>query len=158
MVRILYRSPFLLKNNLLQYSMSTFSSLPTGTVTFLFTDIEGSTQLLHRLGAEYTALLAEQREILRSVFERWRGQEVDTQGDAFFVAFQRASDAVEATIDAQRNLAAHAWPEGEIVLVRMGLHTGRRRASPMWLTAGKFCFPRPPSPWFVMTSSRVSAR
>ncbi len=68
--------------------------LPEGTVTFLFTDIEGSTQLLSQLRDQYATLLADQRRILREAFANWHGQEVDTQGDAFFVAFPRATQAV----------------------------------------------------------------
>src|SRR3954451_12391681 len=89
--------------------------LPTGTVTFLFTDIEGSTQLLHEHGERYTDLLAEHRRRLRDAFERHDGVEVDTQGDAFFVAFSRASDALAAAEQAQAELD---------VPVRMGIHTG----------------------------------
>ena len=70
--------------------------LPTGTVTFLFTDIEGSTRLLQELGDAYAGVLAEHRRALREAFRLHDGVEVDTQGDAFFVAFARASDAVEA--------------------------------------------------------------
>src|SRR5687768_18028428 len=92
--------------------------LPRGTVTFLFTDIEGSTRLLHELGERYADVLAEHRRALRAAFERHRGIEADTQGDAFFVAFARASDAVAAARDAQAALA------GGPVRVRMGLHTG----------------------------------
>jgi predicted ATPase/class 3 adenylate cyclase len=95
-----------------------------GTVTFLFTDIEGSTELLKQLRDRYATLLADQREILRAVFEKWGGREVDTQGDSFFVAFPRATDAVNAAADAQRALVAHDWPKGVEVRVRMGLHTG----------------------------------
>src|SRR5919197_401433 len=91
--------------------------LPTGTVTFLFTDIEGSTRLLHELGDAYAETLAEHRRVLRNAFARHGGVEVDTQGDAFFVAFARASDALAAARDAQ---AALAGP----VRVRMGVHTG----------------------------------
>jgi len=98
--------------------------LPTGTVTFLFTDIEGSTALLKRLGREYSDVLAEHQRILREAFAAHGGHEVDTQGDSFFVAFRRAKDAVAAAVDAQRDLAAHDWPEGAEPLVRMGLHTG----------------------------------
>jgi branched-chain amino acid transport system substrate-binding protein len=98
---------------------------PAGTVTFLFTDIEGSTRLLQRLGrAGYGQLLAEHQRILRDVFARHGGHEVDTQGDAFFVAFATASEAVAAAADAQRALATHTWPEGAELRVRMGLHTG----------------------------------
>ncbi|HKZ84345.1 MAG TPA: adenylate/guanylate cyclase domain-containing protein [Anaerolineae bacterium] len=100
------------------------ADLPTGTVTFLFTDIEGSTQLLQRLRDEYAAVLGDHHRILRAAFEKWNGREIDTQGDAFFVVFVRASDAIAAVVDAQRALAAHAWPEGVVVRVRMALHTG----------------------------------
>ena len=92
--------------------------LPTGTVTFLFTDIEGSTRLLAELGDGYAEVLAEHRRVLREAWRRRDGVEVDTQGDAFFVAFGRASDAVAAAADAQVGLA------GGPVRVRMGLHTG----------------------------------
>src|SRR5918994_4200570 len=88
--------------------------LPTGTVTFLFTDIEGSTQLLQRLGARYGDVLAEYRALLRAVFQAHGGQEVDTQGDSFFVAFPRAVDAVQAAVAIQRALTTHRWPEGLI--------------------------------------------
>ena len=101
------------------------SELPTGTVTFLFTDIEGSTRLLHDLGgARYGEVLAEHERILREAFAAHHGRVVDTQGDSFFVAFRRAKDAVAAAVDAQRDLAAGSWPEGTEVRVRMGLHTG----------------------------------
>ena len=92
--------------------------LPSGTVTFLFTDIEGSTRLLHELGDEYADALAEHRRRLREAFARHGGVEVDTQGDAFFVAFARATDALAAADEGQRALA-----DGPI-RVRMGLHTG----------------------------------
>jgi predicted ATPase/class 3 adenylate cyclase len=98
--------------------------LPTGTVTLLFTDIEGSTRLLQQLGDHYADLLEEYRQLLRAVFQQWNGHEVDTQGDALFVAFVRALDALSAVVDVQRALAAHPWPEGTTVRVRMGLHTG----------------------------------
>ena len=97
--------------------------LPTGTVTFLFTDIEGSTRLLRRLGERYAGVLEEHQRILRTVFEQAGGREIDTQGDAFFVAFRRAKDAVSAALAAQNALVAHEWPSGEQVRVRMGLHT-----------------------------------
>jgi len=93
--------------------------LPSGTVTFLFTDVEGSTKLLHALGAEgYAAALAEHRQILRDAFARHGGVEVDTQGDAFFVAFPTAPGALAAATEASHDLA-----EGSI-RVRIGLHTG----------------------------------
>ena len=97
---------------------------PTGTVTFLFTDIEGSTRLLERLHARYADVLADQRNILRASFERWHGHEIDTQGDSFFVAFTRAAEAIRCAIDAQAELAAWSWPDGAEVRVRMGIHTG----------------------------------
>ena len=93
--------------------------LPTGTVTFLFTDVEGSTRLLHELGSErYAEALAQHRRAIRMAFSAHGGVEVDTQGDSFFVAFERASDAVIAAEEAQRDLAPGP------VRVRMGLHTG----------------------------------
>lgn len=98
--------------------------LPTGTVTLLFSDIEGSTHLLQQLGERYTDMLSECRQLLRTVFHQWNGHEVDTQGDSFFVVFPRATDAVSAVVDMQRALAARAWPDGVTIPVRMGLHTG----------------------------------
>ena len=95
--------------------------LPTGVVTLLFTDVEGSTRLLHSLGDDYGEALQEHRRRLRAVFADHDGVEVDTQGDAFFVAFARASNAVAAAADGQRALA-----DGPI-RVRMGLHTGEPR-------------------------------
>ena len=98
--------------------------LPSGTVTFLFTDIEGSTQLLKRLGARYSEILAEHQRIIREAAAERGGSEIDTQGDSFFFAFARANAALGAAVVAQRALAEHAWPDGEQVRVRMGLHTG----------------------------------
>ena len=100
------------------------STLPTGTVTFVFTDIEGSTRLLQQLGDAYADVTRDHRRIVRETFGANGGSEVDTQGDAFFYSFGRARDAVRAAVAAQRELAAHAWPEGATVQVRMGLHTG----------------------------------
>ena len=94
--------------------------LPTGTVTLLFTDIEGSTNLLRQLGNHYADVLAEYRQALRAACQQWHGHEVDTQGDAFFAAFVRAIDALSAVADVQRALAAHSWPEGASVRARMG--------------------------------------
>jgi class 3 adenylate cyclase len=99
-------------------------ALPGGTVTFLFTDIEGSTRLLQQLGDDYGQVVADHRRLLREVFQAAGGSEVDTQGDAFFYSFPRARDAVRAAVDGQRALAEHEWPGGAEVLVRMGLHTG----------------------------------
>src|SRR5947209_16780478 len=98
--------------------------LPEGTITLLFTDIEGSTQLLQQLGDRYASVLAESRRLLRAAFQQWNGHEVDMQGDAFFVVFTRATDAVGAAATAQRLLYTHPWPQGVAVRVRMGLHTG----------------------------------
>ena len=109
-------------------------NLPSGTLTLLFTDQEGSTRLLQQAGAGYVAVLHEQRAILRAAFTRWNGSEVDAQGDAFFVAFQRASDAVQAAVEGQRALAGHAWPPGVAVMVRMGLHTGEPELGPSGYT------------------------
>ena len=95
--------------------------LPTGVVTWLFTDVEGSTRLLQELGDGYGEALHEHRRRLRAAFAEHEGVEVDTQGDAFFVAFARASDAVAAAADGQRALA------GGPIRVRMGLHTGEPR-------------------------------
>jgi class 3 adenylate cyclase len=103
------------------------AELPSGTVTFLFTDVEGSTRLLKQLGPGYAELLLEHHRILRSAFVAHGGTEVDNQGDSFFVAFQTAKDAVAAAVDAQRDLFAQAWPQGAQVRVRMGLHTGEPR-------------------------------
>ena len=97
--------------------------LPTGVVTFLFTDVEGSTKLLHELGDAYADALHEHRRILRDAFTARGGVEVDTQGDAFFVAFARATDAVAACVDGQRALAPGP------IRVRMGLHTGEPRVT-----------------------------
>ena len=98
--------------------------LPQGTVTFVFTDIEGSTELLKRLGDEYRDILRAHRKMVRGAFAAFDGIEMDTQGDAFFYVFPRARDAVAATVEAQRVHAASTWPGGESVRVRMGMHTG----------------------------------
>jgi class 3 adenylate cyclase len=98
--------------------------LPGGTVTFLFSDIEGSTRLLQALGERWEGALARHNEILRDAFARAGGREIDRQGDAFFAVFSRARDAVAAAAAAQRALAAEAWPEAAEVRVRMGIHTG----------------------------------
>jgi len=100
------------------------ASLPTGTVTFLFSDIEGSTRLLQRLGEAYPAVLETHQRLLREAYGGWGGVEVSTQGDSFFVVFPDASPAVAAAVEAQRCLATHAWPEGVEVPIRIGVHTG----------------------------------
>ncbi len=97
---------------------------PGGTLTFLFTDIEGSTLLLRKLRDRYADVLAAHGRLLRAAFEDAGGQEIDTQGDSFFVAFRRPKDAVVAAAAAQRALAAEEWPDGVEVRVRMGIHTG----------------------------------
>jgi class 3 adenylate cyclase len=101
------------------------SQLHSGTVTFVFTDIEGSTRLLQELGDEaYGRVSGDHRRLVREAFVEHDGTEIDTQGDAFFFSFPRARDAVTAAVEAQRALRDHEWPEGNKVLVRMGLHTG----------------------------------
>jgi predicted ATPase/class 3 adenylate cyclase len=99
-------------------------ALPTGTVTFLFTDVAGSTRLLQQLGDRYAEALSQHRQLLRAAYAAHGGVEVDTQGDAFFVAFPTAPAAVAAAAQATRALAEHAWPESTTLQVRMGLHTG----------------------------------
>jgi class 3 adenylate cyclase len=99
--------------------------LPTGTVTFVFSDLEGSTRLLKQLGDEgYAAMLATHRRIVRETFAEFGGSEIDTQGDAFFYGFSRARAAVAAAVKVQRRHEAEEWPNGERVRARMGLHTG----------------------------------
>ncbi len=97
----------------------------SGTVTFLFTDIEGSTGLLKQLGRErYGEVLARHQVLLREAFAAHGGEEIDTQGDSFFVALRSASDAVAAAVAIQRSLADHEWPDGAELRVRIGIHTG----------------------------------
>jgi len=99
------------------------AELPRGTVTFVFTDIEGSTALLKRLGDRYGQVLDAHRRILREAVSGRDGREVDTQGDSFFFAFDRANAALAAAVVAQRALSDHVWPDDGEVRVRMGLHT-----------------------------------
>jgi len=108
-------------------SSATTRRFPGGTVTLLFTDIEGSTELLKYLGEQYQLILSEHRRILREIVAKWNGREVDTQGDAFFFSFPRATQAVFAAVEAQQSLFAYPWPGGLKLLVRMGLHTGEPR-------------------------------
>src|ERR1022692_3107046 len=98
--------------------------LPTGTVTMLFSDIEGSTALLSRLGDRYGGALSAQRALLRDAIGACHGHELGTEGDSFFVAFESAGDAVRCCVAAQRALASHDWPDGLAGRVRMGLHSG----------------------------------
>src|SRR4051812_16118783 len=134
------------------------SDLPTGTVTFLFTDLEGSTRLLKHLGAAYAGVLGRHHELVRDVVDRHGGHEVDTQGEAFFVAFPRAKDAVTAAIELQGAHATESWADGVEVRVRIGIHTaepelaqtgyvgmGLRRDCAPSVTAARFCSraPRP---------------
>jgi predicted ATPase/class 3 adenylate cyclase len=98
--------------------------LPSGLVTFVFTDIEASTRLFRALGDRYPAVLERHNELLRESWHRYRGVEVKTEGDAFFVAFESAADATAACVDAQRALGVEVWRDGVLVRVRMGVHTG----------------------------------
>jgi predicted ATPase/class 3 adenylate cyclase len=108
-------------------STSPGTALPTGTVTFLFTDIEGSTRLVQELGEQWDDLLGEHCQIIRGAIAETHGIEVGTEGDSFFAVFPNAIDAVAATARAQQALAEHPWPEGSPIRVRMGLHTGQGR-------------------------------
>jgi predicted ATPase/class 3 adenylate cyclase/Tfp pilus assembly protein PilF len=105
-------------------SLNSGQRLPSGTITFLFTDIEGSTRLLQQLGERYARLLAEQEQLLRETWSSHHGIVLGTQGDSFFVAFSNVMDAIHAVVRSQRALAAHRWEDDVAVRVRMGLHTG----------------------------------
>ena len=105
------------------------ADLPSGAVTFLFTDIEGSTRLVKLLRERYGEVLQEHQRLLRAAFVAHRGHEVDTQGDSFFVAFASARDALLAAVEGQLALSSHPWPEGVQIRVRMGLHTGQAVAA-----------------------------
>jgi predicted ATPase/class 3 adenylate cyclase/DNA-binding CsgD family transcriptional regulator len=100
------------------------SELPSGAVTFLFTDIEGSTRLVKVLRDRYAQVLADHRRLVRAALTGHGGHEVDTQGDAFFAAFGAARQAVLCALEIQRSLAGHDWPSGTQVRLRMGIHTG----------------------------------
>ncbi len=104
-------------------------SLPTGTVTFLFTDIEGSTRLLQQLKDAYADVLRECRRLVRTAVQERGGQEVDTEGDAVFAAFPSAREALLGAVSAQQHILRHPWPDGTAVRVRMGLHTGEARVA-----------------------------
>ena len=105
------------------------TTLPQGTVTFAFTDIEGSTALLKQLGERYVDVLADHRRLVRESFTAHGGTEIDSQGDAFFFVFTRASNAVAGAVQAELAHAEHEWPEGSVVRVRIGLHTGEPTVS-----------------------------
>jgi predicted ATPase/class 3 adenylate cyclase len=108
-----------------QEERASMRALPTGTVTFLFSDIERSTRLLQRVGGEdFAALRAQHQALLRAAWAACGGVEIGTEGDSFFVAFSSAPAAVAAAAQATRALAAHPWPAGEAIRVRIGLHTG----------------------------------
>jgi predicted ATPase/class 3 adenylate cyclase len=102
----------------------TVAELPTGTLTMLFSDIEGSTALVRRLGERYGEALSAQRALLRAAFGSFGGRELSTEGDSFFVVFESAIAAVGCCVAGQRALAGRDWPGGETVRVRMGLHSG----------------------------------
>jgi predicted ATPase/class 3 adenylate cyclase len=105
------------------------AALPTGTVTFLFTDIEGSTRLARKLGEHYDVLLDAHRAIVRAAMSANDGVEVACPGDGFVIAFAHAADAIDAAVSAQRDLLSHAWPEDAAIRVRMGLHSGTARVT-----------------------------
>ncbi len=103
---------------------ATAAELPTGTLTMLFSDIEGSTVLVRHLGERYGEALSAQRTLLRAAFRSFGGRELSTEGDSFFVVFESAIAAVGCCVAGQRALAGHDWPDGVTVRVRMGLHSG----------------------------------
>src|SRR5579859_4856941 len=107
-----------------RYRAGAMTDLPSGAVTFLFTDIEGSTRLVKALRERYPQVLAEHGRLVRAAVAGQGGYEVDTQGDAFFAAFAGAKQAVLCALEIQRALAAHEWPDGAPVRVRIGIHTG----------------------------------
>jgi class 3 adenylate cyclase len=111
----------------IQAQASELRTLPTGMVTFLLTDIEGSTGLLNRLGDRYAALLADIRAEIRGCVHRAGGREVDARADEFFAVFVRASDALEAALGIERGLRSRAWPEDVCVRVRAGSTADGRR-------------------------------
>ena len=100
---------------------------PTGTVTFLFTDVVGSTRLAEELGDGWPPVLERHRQVARAAWAQHGGLEISTEGDSFFVVFETAASAVAAAVEVQRGLAAEPWPEGVHLRVRMGLHTGEGR-------------------------------
>jgi class 3 adenylate cyclase len=104
--------------------------LPRGQVTFALTDIEGSTELLQRLGDGYGPVLSQLRRLLRSAVQRTGGREVDARGDELFAAFKRTASALDAAVAIQRDVRSHVWTDGIELRVRIGIHTGRPTLSP----------------------------
>jgi class 3 adenylate cyclase len=102
-----------------------FSRLPTGSVTFLMTDIEGSTRLVQRLGEGYGAVLRDVRAVIRAAARRQGGRRVDSHGDEYLSVFERPEAAIRAAVEIQRALAERTWPDGIECRVRAGIHTGR---------------------------------
>jgi class 3 adenylate cyclase len=109
----------------LQAQTESAHQLPAGSVTFLYTDVEGSTELLGRLGEQYAEVLAEKRRLIRTIVRQHGGVEVDSRADEFFASFPEGADPAGAAIGIHRRLRDHAWPEGAIVRVRIGLHRGQ---------------------------------
>ena len=105
------------------------TELPTGTVTFFFSDIEGSTKLLETLGSEYTELLERHNGIVREGLARHGGVEVSTEGDSFFAVFRSATEAVAAAVEVQRGIGAESWPQDVQLRIRIGLHSGEARVA-----------------------------
>jgi class 3 adenylate cyclase len=110
------------------------------TLTFLFTDIEGSTALLRRVGeGVYAQVLAGHHAVIRSALAAHGGREIGTQGDGFFVVFSSPREGVAAVLDMQQGLGAHAWPAGEQVRVRMGVHCGEAELICLELSGQRVC-------------------
>ncbi|TME76955.1 MAG: adenylate/guanylate cyclase domain-containing protein, partial [Chloroflexi bacterium] len=112
-------------NSEIQARAGEVRTLPTGTVTFLFTDIEDSTGLVGRLGDGYARFLADVRRLLRATIREHGGREVDTRADEMFAVFEQARSGLDAALTIQRKVRARAWPEGVALRIRIGLHTGR---------------------------------
>src|SRR4051794_24588541 len=111
-----------------RFTVSGRTDLPSGLVTFVFTDIEGSTRLARMLGDDYGAILGDHRKVLRTALSDFGGVEMFTEGDSFFIAFHDAKSALAACVEAQRRLSAHEWVFADAVpRVRMGMHTGWAR-------------------------------
>jgi class 3 adenylate cyclase len=98
--------------------------LPTGTVTFLFMEVDNSAELLECLREHYTRFLIEYHQLVQSIIKKWHGREIALRGDSFLIAFGRATEALGCAIEIQQRLAEQHWPQGTNVLVRLGLHTG----------------------------------